>query len=48
VGDIDPYQATVLSSPKRTIRARARDNTMAQVSVERERRVRGVDMERSP
>jgi hypothetical protein len=28
--------------------ARARDNTIAQVSVEKERRVRGVDMEQSP
>jgi hypothetical protein len=28
--------------------ARARDNTIAQVSVEKERRVRGVDMEKSP
>jgi hypothetical protein len=28
--------------------ARARDNTIAHVSVEKERRVRGIDMEKSP
>src|SRR3984957_14753405 len=46
--DFDAYQATVLSRPTRTMTARARDNTIAQVSVEKERRVRGVDMEKSP
>jgi len=40
------YQATVLSRPMRTIRARASERTMAQVSVER--RVRWIDIRASP
>jgi hypothetical protein len=46
--DLGSYQATVFRRPTRMARARASERTIAQVSVERERRVRGVDMERPP